>query len=336
MALTLQGTTDFNQAAYDLVAWYALRPELHFDAAASVGSTSESMRGKSVTFTIVNDIAIASTPLTDGVDVTPVAMSDSQIQILLAEYGAAITTTAKNRGTSFVDIDPIVANLIGFNAGISVNDVARAALASGTSVMYGSGLGATSLQTAVTTRVGVAAGTNELGSVDLRVARARLASANVQRLGAYYVAFMSPDVVADLMGESFTNNNTQGWTAAQVYSDPANVLLGEIGAYQGFRIVETPTAPIFAGAGAVGINVYGTLCMGRDALAKAFSHAPGFGPMPHIFPGPVVDTLRRNQPFGWYWLGQYSIFRQASVIRIESSSTLNADYGTVYDPAINQ
>ena len=418
MALTLQATTDFNQTAYDLRAWYSLRPELYFDDFADVESTDESIKGKSVTFTIVNDLPIQSTPLTDGTDVTPIAMSDSQLNLVLAEYGAALVTSAKMRGTTFIDIDPVTSNLIGFNAGISVNDVARAALDGGTNVMFASGSGATTLQSSVSTRGGVVAA-NTLASIDLRAARARLASANAQRFGNLYTAFIHPDLVSDLMGETISGSQTQGWTAANVYSTPDAIKNGEIGSYQGFRFIETPTAPVYQGAGAVyatlttaltngqtavtslavtalsnpianggnvvttngsstqtwvasaaaaagatsisvtsatsnaaypigstvgptaPINVYGGFFSGRQSLAKAYSKAPGFGPMPKVFPGPVTDYLRRLQPTSWYWLGQYGTFRQAALIRIECSSSLGSDIsttpgtGTAYNPAID-
>jgi hypothetical protein len=105
--------------------------------------------------------------------------------------------------------------------------------------------------------------------------------------------------------------------------------------------METPTAAVFQGTGASSANVYACYMMGRQALAKAFSKAPGFGPYPHVFPGPVTDYLRRLQPTAWYWLGQYSPFRAASLIRIEVASSLGGDIsttqnvGTAYDPAID-
>ena len=340
MALTLQATTDFSQVAYDLRAWYSLRPELYFDDFADVSSTDESIKGKSVTFTIVNDLPIQSTALTDGTDVTPIAISDSQINVVLAEYGAAVVTSAKMRGTTFIDIDPITSNLIGFNAGISINDVAKAALSAGTNVMYASGLGATTLQTAVTARASLTA-TNTLGSVDIRAARARLSSMNAQRFGNLYTGFIHPDLVSDLMGETMSGSQVQGWTAANVYSTPDAIKNGEIGSYLGVRWIETPTAPVYQGAGSGTTNVYGVFIAGRQALAKAYSNAPGFGPMPHVFPGPVTDYLRRLQPTSWYWLGQYSAFRTAALIRIECESTLGGDIsttpgtGTTYDPAID-
>lgn len=409
MGVTLQSSTDFNQTAYDLKAWFALRPELEFDDFADVQSTNESMVGKSVTFTIVNDISAQTTALTDGTDVTPITISDSQLNVVLTEFGAAISTSAKMRGTSFVDIDPVVANLLGFNAGLTINAIARNALAAGTSVFYASGGGATAPQTSVTARGGLTS-TNTIAAVDAGAARARLVGANVQKFGNLYTAFVHPDVGFDLMNEVISGSQVQGWTAANVYSDPSNIHNGELGQYRGFRWIETPTAPVFVGQGSsdtetlstplvsgtaytslvltssittttgevltlssgdnvqqfivssgatsatqavtsavanysypsgsnvatgAATNVYGTLFTGRQSLAKAYSSAPGFGPLPHVFPGPVIDILRRIQPNGWYFLGQYSVFRQASVIRLESVSTLGGDVGGIWDPDVN-
>jgi hypothetical protein len=46
-------------------------------------------------------------------------------------------------------------------------------------------------------------------------------------------------------------------------------------------------------------------------------------------PGPVTDFLRRFQPWGWYWLGNYGIFRQAALLRIESASSVNVTEPTI-------
>ena len=337
---TGQSTLDFSKAAYDRMAYFALRPELYFDAVADVQPTAQSMPGASVQFTIVNDLPISTTALTETTDITTVAMSDSTVALTLAEYGNGVLTTAKLRGTSFVDIDPIVANVVGYNAGVSIDTIARAALDVGTNVQYASGLGATTLQTSVTTRAGVAAA-NTLSSLDIRVARARLRAQNVPTFGGMYVGYIHPDLVADLQGESISGSNVQGWRAPHVYAQPGEIWNGELGAYEGVRWIETPRAPVFQGAGASSTNVYGTLIVGRQALAKAHSYVDGNGAFPHVVPGPVTDRLRRFVPMGWYWLGAYGIFRQASVIRIESSSLLGADIsttpgtGTAYEPAVD-
>ena len=136
MAFTTTSSLDFAQTAYDRMAYFDLRPELYFDAAADIKPSAQSMPGATVVFTIVHDLAIASSPLNESTDVTPVAMSDSQVPVALAEFGNTVNTTAKLRGESFVEIDPVVANAIGYNAGVSIDEVARNIVAAGTNVNY--------------------------------------------------------------------------------------------------------------------------------------------------------------------------------------------------------
>src|ERR1700676_5294701 len=100
------------------------------------------MPGSTVVFTIQNDLAIASTALNESTDLTPVAMSDSQVSIALAEYGNVTVTTAKLRGEAFVEIDPIQANVVGYNAGVSVDSIAKAIIQAGVNVDYSQGSGA--------------------------------------------------------------------------------------------------------------------------------------------------------------------------------------------------
>jgi hypothetical protein len=65
--------------------------------------------------------------------------------------------------------------------------------------------------------------------------------------------------------------------------------------------------------------------MGRQALAKAHSVTDGNGPAPKIVRGNVTDILMRLQPLGWYWLGGYGRFREASLRRIESASSIGTN-----------
>ena len=312
-----QSSTNLVQVAYDRMAYFSLRPELYFDQVADVRATNQAMPGKSVLFTIVNDLQIAPNALSEAQDVTPVSFSDSQVTVTLNEYGNAMVTSAKLRGTAFVDIDPVVANVIGYNAGVSLDTIARAALDSGTQVAFGGGKTARNAITNADT----------ITSTDIRTARARLRAQNVPTFGGAYVGFIHPDVVVDLQSETNVSNNLLTWRAPHTYSAPNEIWTGDLGQYEGVRWIETPRAPVFTGAGSGSANVYGTLLVGRQSLAKAHAMADGNGPLPSIVPGPVTDLLRRYVPLGWYWLGGYSIFRQASVYRLETGSALGADIG---------
>lgn len=314
---TTTGTVDYAQAAYNRLAFFAYRPQLYFDAAASVKPTDQSMPGTSVIFTIQNDLAVAASALSEVLDVSAVAISDSQVTVTLLEYGNATITSAKLRGTSFVDIADIMTNVVGFNAGVSLDTLARNVLAGGTNVFYSLGSGSQPTSRATVTYTNATTG-NFFGSHDVRAAAAFLRRNNVPTLGAGYVAYIDPDTSVDLREET----GAAGWRQPHDYSAPDNIWMGEIGMYEGVRFIETPRAPIYPNGGATSTNVYRTIVTGAQGLAKAWSTQDGNGPLPHVVEGPVVDKLRRFVPYGWYWLGGYGIFRQAALFNIESAATL--------------
>lgn len=321
-AYTTQSSLSLAQEAYELMTYFGLRPELYFDATADVEPSNQAMPGSSVTFTIQSDLSFVSTALNESTDVDAVALSDSQVSLILAEYGNAVITTALGRGTSFLDIDKIVQNVLGYNAGGSIDTLAKIKLQAGTNVNYATGTGA-----APTARNQITP-LNTLGAADFRNARATLARNNVPRIGGYYMAFIHPDTSYDLQGQTGTNT----WSDPHAYSSPDEIWNGELGAFQGFRFIETPRAPIFADAGSstTFTDVYRTICMGRQALAKAYSYVDGNTEYPCTVPGPITDMLRRLVPWGWYWLGAYGVFRQASLLGIESASSigLNSQSGS--------
>jgi len=309
-----------DQVAFDRIAYFALRSELLFDAVADVMPVAQAMPGSSVKFTIFNDLAPVSSTLTEDTDVTPVAMSDSQVEVTLAEYGNAVNTTAKLRGTSFLDVDSAAANIVGYNAGISVDGVIRDVLSAGTNVIYGGGGSSTpSSRTTIQAE-------DIIEANDIRKIVAALRSANTVSFNGMYMSFIHPDVSYDLRRET----GVASWRDPHVYVDVAGIYNGEVGAFEGVRFIETPRAKIFEnasdGSGSTGtIDAYCTHIVGRQALAKAHSIVDGNGPFPRVVRGPVVDVLSRFQPVGWYWLGGYARFREASLRRIESSSSIGAN-----------
>src|SRR5437764_380206 len=125
MAVTIASNLDYDQQAWEKLAYFALRPELYFRSIADVKPTNQSHVGSSVVFTIQSDISVQSTTINESVDVTPVSLADTQVTVTLGEYGQAVQTTALIRGTSFLPLDPVVANVVGFAAGSSIDTVVR-------------------------------------------------------------------------------------------------------------------------------------------------------------------------------------------------------------------
>lgn len=316
------GTSNLSvdQIAFEKLAYFALRPEMYFDQFADVQATNATNPGASVKFTVFADLAAATTALGEAEDVTPVAMSDAQVTVTLEEYGNATVTTAKLRASSFLPVDPVAANAVGYNAGLSIDTIARNAVQAGTNVIYATG----GTDTA-TARIDMDVD-DTLTAKDVRRAVAQLRGANVPTIGGNYVGFIHPDVSYDLRGIT----DASGWRDSYKYTNAMPLYNGEIGMFEGVRFMESARAPIFAnaynGAGAAGTgDSYGTLIMGQQALAKAVSMGGEYGSQPTIVYGTVTDLLQRFRPVGWKHFVGYAVFRQEALRRIESASSIGSN-----------
>jgi len=309
-----------DQTAFEKLAYFALRDEMYFDQFADVQATNATNPGATVTFTIFQNMAAATTALGEAEDVTPVALSDSQVSVTLNEYGNATVTTAKLRATSFLPVDPIAANAVGYNAGLSIDTIARNAIQAGTNVIYATG-GATDPSSRTTIN-----SDDVLAANDVRRVVAQLRKANVPTINGSYVGMIHPDVSYDFRSAT----DAAAWRTPANYVNPQGIYTGEIGMFEGVRFVEAPRAPLFANAsdnsGSAGtIDVYGTLIMGRQALAKGISLGGEYGAQPSMVYGTVTDILKRFRPVGWKHFVGYGVFRQEALRRIESASSIGTN-----------
>ena len=313
MAITQASSLSVDQTAFDQIAYFALRSEMLFDAAADVQPVAQSMPGSSVKFTIFSELADAISTLAETTDLTPTTMADSQVEVTLAEYGNTINTTAKLRGTSFLDVYAVAANLIGYNAGSSIDTVVANVLKAATNVIYGGGGSTTPTSNATVQAEDI------IEANDVRIATAQLRGSKAQTFNGMYMGFIHPDVSYDLRRET----GAASWRDPHNYVDTAMIYNGEIGAFESVRFIETPRAPLdLTGGSASTVDLYQTIIMGRQSLAKAHSITDGNGAYPKVVRGPVVDSLMRFNPVGWYWLGGYGIFRQAAIRVLNTSSSL--------------
>ena len=309
-----------DQVAFEKLAYFALRPEMYFDQFADVQATNATNPGASIKFTVFADLAAATTPLGEAEDVTPVSMSDSQVTVTLEEYGNATVTTAKLRASSFMPVDPVAAQAVGYNAGLSIDTIARNVLQAGDNVLYATG-GAVAPSSRTTINAD-----DVLTITDIRKAVAQLRGANVPTINGTYIGFIHPDVQFDLLSAT----DAAGWRDAYKYTNATPLINGEIGQIDGVRFIASSRAPLFANAsnnsGASGtIDSYGTLIMGRQALAKGISLGGEYGAQPSIVYGTVTDLLKRFRPVGWKHFVGYSVFRQEALRRIESASSIGTN-----------
>ena len=76
------------------------------------------------------------------------------------------------------------------------------------------------------------------------------------------------------------------------------------------------TITVSSGTATKKTKVYRTFIAGQQALAEAVAEEP------HVVIGPVTDKLMRHRPMGWYGVLGFSRFREESLYRIETASSI--------------
>ncbi len=311
VTMTLIGDVSSDQAAYETLAFFGLRSEQMFTNAFTVRPTRQTHRGSSVVWTLNTELTAQTSALSEATDITPIDMGDSNVTVTLVEYGAGIKTNAMLRGTSFFEVDVDAANLIGYNAGLSTDQLARDVLGGGTNVIYGND---------ATSTASVGSGDTIVAN-DIRYMVAKLRGGSARGwFGTNYATFIHPDISIDLREET----GTDAWTDAAVHGDPTRIWQGAIGSFGGATFLETPRIEVQADAGNGNYDVYDTVMCGQECGAMSYSSNVS-GPTPKIVFGPQIDMLRRFNVVGWYQLAGWSRFREAALYRLEASSTIGSN-----------
>lgn len=269
------------------------------------------MPGSSVTFELYNDLPQATGTLTETVDPDAQAIGNpTTISVTLAEYGNAVLRTRLLNLFSFSDVDPAIANIVAFNMVDSIDSVVLSVLTGGTNVIREQG-GLMSLSGGAN---GSITSNDTIRTRDVFAAVAKLrAGKALPRKGSLYWCAIHPEVSYDLRQET---NVTSNWLVPHQYSAPGSIWAGEIGQYGGAYFVETPRA-FQDTTGSSSTRVFYTLFAGQQALAEAL--AEEF----HIVVGPVVDKLMRARPLGWYGVAGWSVYRQAALYQVRTTSSIH-------------
>lgn len=308
LTTTAGGLSGWVQAAHDRLLRFGLRSEPMFRAIADVEPALVTNPGTTVTFRFMNDLAVITTTLDESTDVDRVDSSESTKSVSVAEYGNAVGTTAKLRATGLMDVDGALMEVISFNLVDSLDGIVRDVLAAGTNVRYSGGKASRATLTP----------NNVIESADIRYVTAKLrGNKAAPRRSGFYVSYIHPDVSLDLRSEAGTN---AAWRESHVYASPDAIYAGEIGAYEGQVFIETPRGKLFTDAGSspATTDVYATITVGQQALAEAVAIEP------HVVQSPVTDRLRRFVSHGWYGMLGWGRFREASLYRTESASSIGS------------
>ena len=283
--------------AYNLRAYTPYRRRLVFSQMATVRPTMDTHQGATVQLNVVSDVSDddpTTAELNEYYDVLPTPLTSWSSNVILKEYGRAVTKTALLRGTSMIPFDPIAAERVGRNMGATIDRLHRTvSLAAGGITNAGAAGGVPADQT----------GSAVSASNQLRAVAEYFETNEVEPFeDGFYQAIISPASHTQLKKES----SADGWRYYAINQNPsggsgASVARGYIGEYEGFRFFVVN-----------GISSTGGIFYGAEGLARAQSMAPGYGD-PQVVVAPVVDRLKRFASVGWYWLGGVARFRAEAI-----------------------
>ena len=261
--------------------------------------------GKIIEFRKFSKLPKALTPLTEGIAPDGQALNVTAITATVQQYGGYVKITDMLQLTA---IDPIITEameLIGQQAGRTLDTITREVLVGGTNVAYANGK---------TARNALAA-TDTLKVIDIQKAVAALKAQDAPMLdGGYYAAIIHPNVAYDLMRDP-------EWIDWQKHTSPEHMYNGEIGRISNVVFFESTEAKIFEAGGASSANVYATLIIGKNAYGKTSIQGGGLETIIKS-KEQAGGPLNQYSTVGWKATKTAERLVEEYMIRIESGCSL--------------
>jgi len=257
-----------------------------------------------------------TTALTEGVTPSGKQLSTTDITATVLYYGDYVTITDK---VLYETYDPILteaAEVLGEQAGDSLDQLCRAVIAAGTTVQYASTATATNeVSAAMTlTRAEIKEAVRTLRGNNAKPITAMVDPStgyNTTPIGRSFVGIISEDTLYDL-------DDATGWIPVEKYPNKSNVMEDEVGSCGNVRFIMSTNAGISPAGGVAGNDVHYTLIFGQNAYAQTriSGHAMQNIVKPLGSAG-TADPLNQRTTSGWKAAYVAKILEQGFIVRIE-------------------
>jgi len=304
---TLAGLPIENKVFYDRVLLERMLPELVY---ADYGQKRPAPKheGDTINFRKMNSLAVATTPIVEGVTPAGNALSMSSITATVSQYGDFLQMSDK---IDLIGIDPVLTEavtVLAEQAALTLDTINRDIICAGTNVQYAGGKASRIL----TAQADVLTGTE----IKKAVRTLRRNNAKVVADGSF-IGIIGPDVEYDLMADPM-------WVDVAKYQNKEQLLKGELGKLYGVKFVRTSNSKKFIGLGASGIDIHATLIIAKDAYGLI--DIAGSGKPESIVKAAgsagTSDPLNQVSTAGWKCIFTAKMLNDLALIRIESAASL--------------
>lgn len=272
-------------------------------------------RGKTIEFRKYAPLGKALTPLSEGITPDGQSLSNSVITATVAQYGGYITISDILDMTAVDDNIAEATELLGSQAGRTLDTITREVLNGGSNIQYGEGKARTAGELRARANLTAA---DKLTVKAVQVAVRTLKKANAKRINGYYAGIIHPDVEFDLTRDD-------EWRWPHQYVDTTELYNGELGRVAGVRFVETTEAKIWPQTAASStLDVYSTLIIGANAYGVTEIQGGGLQHfVKSLGSAGTADPLDQRSTVGWKATKTAVRLVEDYMVRIETVSTFN-------------
>lgn len=254
-------------------------------------------QGDDIRFRRYTLLSAATTALTEGVTPTGSELAITNVNATALQYGDFVTTSDK---LTFTTYDPLIsetADLLGQQAGNTLDQLTRAILVATTTKQYASSATDTDEVTSAMkiTKAEVKESVRTLKTANATKITSQVDPStgfNTNAVPACYIGICHP-------GTTFDLKDVVGFIRIEEYGQK-KAMEGEVGALDEVRFIESTNAYVESSAGSGSIDVYHTLILGSDAygISRISGHAMEMINKPLGSSG-TADPLNQRATSGW-------------------------------------
>ncbi len=305
---------------YDRVLLMRAVPRLLHTRFAQVRDIPSKAGTDTIKFRRYSNLSPATTPLNEGITPSGSKLSVTDITAQISQYGDYVTVTDVVNFESPDSVLTEASQILGDQAGDSLDQLCRNIAVAGTSVSYATGterddIAATNKITAALIKKAVRTLKNNKAKTLTRMVNAST-GISTEPVAPAYIGIVHPNTTYDLKTDSL-------FVPIEKYSSNTTAMEGEVGKLDEVRFIESTNAVVFTGEGSDGADVYGTIIFGSDAYG--ISRISGQAMQNIVKPlgsAGSSDPLNQRQTSGWKATFVAKILNNDFITRIEHGVTV--------------
>lgn len=281
--------------------------------------------GRRTNFRRYSNLAVATTPLTEGVTPSGSQLAVTDLNATIAQYGDFVTLTDQ---VNMHGLDNTVAeatDILGYQMGQTLDEVVRDAIIPNlaNAITVDGGLESALTATDVITVASIKQAILQLKNQNAMKFTPMIGTGTGVKSSPVRAAFwgiIHPDVVFDL-------EDQDGFISAEEYASTKTLTEGEIGAVKDVRFVETTQAYINTNGGNGAVDTYHTAIFAENAYGIVNVRGKGNGSIivKPLGSAGTADPLDQRSTVGWKASTVAKILNDAFAVSIISASSQGAN-----------